>query len=1067
MKKKLFISLITAVIAIPAVIMAIAACNNGSRPEGPCDVYAAAGTPCASAHSTTRALFKAYNGPLYQVMRQSDGKTLDIKVVNPYGYADSEAQDKFCEDTYCWITIIYDLGPNGNDLHQAPRGGFGGHAMGGFNNIPVADWAPVTVYGHKVYGAFIAPGMGLRWNDTKGIAVDDQAEGQYWVINGQHYNDGCCFDYGNAETDSRDDGDGTMETTYFGNQTAWYHGHEPGPWIMTDQENNLVGCVNPDPNDKFCPTLYPVDFRFVFATADGEPHHWRSMGGDAQKGELTVFYDGGRIQNDRSSYDPMRKQGAILLGNGGDNSVGSQGTFYEGAMTVPGSFPTAETNQAVMDNVVAAQYDVERLTVAAEKDINRPNRLQTFFPGETQKVAVKFVNTTGKEIKDLSFSLKVPAGWKAEEAKKIEYPVAPGQTVIVTFDVTSGDKEFNGDLAAIAKWGKNTEKSVEKVRNTSPVKINEFRTAGANPTDSFIELYNAGDSPVDLSGWTVNHHKINIPSFSNVVIPSGTTLAPKSFYVLGLATTGLAVPAAKGDKVIYTRSVDGLKAGDTIEIGGEKAVIAKVSAPAEDPAAASMMGGFMRRTAPGSPTTVWQPLPEGPVITIKAGATSIPVTSVENMKVGQKLAIGYGAEYPAVERVMEKYEVVTITEVGKPGTQAWLAYDAKPGDTNIKVSSTENISVGDKIRLDIASEGHGIEWVTVKAVGTPSIVSPNRGPMPLEQAGTGLDLEEPIKYAHSANIPFSNNGTGVSFEPATKYDHSSNEPVLALCFEVELTEALASDWPIDAPVQKAGAKEAGFQGTPDIYYGGPSFANAGTITLRTAKGNVADALNYGLMVEPWVSEGYHEDSGHGLGGSVVSVYSPNTRFLMPGQTIVTPDLSVGRFPDGADADDNINDFKSQNHSSLAAAAAAGATNIKVARTNGLKPGSKITIDNETVTVKEVGSTGATTLMYRAVAGDKSLQVQGVQDFRAGQTVKIGNEEFKIASVVQGRRPFGAAGNTLVPSIINLDGALRASYGVNTPVAGTGITLTAPLKSAHRQGAAMTDNVPTPGAPNAY
>ena len=52
--------------------------------------------------------------------------------------------------------------------------------------------------------------------------------------------------------------------------------------------------------------------------------------------------------------------------------------------------------------------------------------------------------------------------------------------------------------------------------------------------------------------------------------------------------------------------------------------------------------------------------------------------------------------------------------------------------------------------------------------------------MPLEQAGTGLELEEPIKFNHSANIPFANNGTGISFEPATKFDHSSNEPVLAL-----------------------------------------------------------------------------------------------------------------------------------------------------------------------------------------------------------------------------------------------------------------------------------------------
>jgi hypothetical protein len=49
--------------------------------QGPCDIYAAAGDSCVAAHSTTRALYATYNGPLYQVLRQSDGKTLDIGVV--------------------------------------------------------------------------------------------------------------------------------------------------------------------------------------------------------------------------------------------------------------------------------------------------------------------------------------------------------------------------------------------------------------------------------------------------------------------------------------------------------------------------------------------------------------------------------------------------------------------------------------------------------------------------------------------------------------------------------------------------------------------------------------------------------------------------------------------------------------------------------------------------------------------------------------------------------------------------------------------------------------------------
>ena len=71
-----------------------------SRPQGPCDIYSAAGDRCVAAHSTTRALYASYNGPLYQVLRQSDGKVLNIGVVQPAasdtgGYADAAAQDAF------------------------------------------------------------------------------------------------------------------------------------------------------------------------------------------------------------------------------------------------------------------------------------------------------------------------------------------------------------------------------------------------------------------------------------------------------------------------------------------------------------------------------------------------------------------------------------------------------------------------------------------------------------------------------------------------------------------------------------------------------------------------------------------------------------------------------------------------------------------------------------------------------------------------------------------------------------------------------------------------------------
>ncbi len=69
------------------------------RPQGPCDIYAAGGTPCVAAHSTTRALYASYNGPFYQVRRLSDNAVKNIGVVQPValplpnagGYADAAA----------------------------------------------------------------------------------------------------------------------------------------------------------------------------------------------------------------------------------------------------------------------------------------------------------------------------------------------------------------------------------------------------------------------------------------------------------------------------------------------------------------------------------------------------------------------------------------------------------------------------------------------------------------------------------------------------------------------------------------------------------------------------------------------------------------------------------------------------------------------------------------------------------------------------------------------------------------------------------------------------------------
>ncbi|MEY9857066.1 hypothetical protein ABH935_002674 [Catenulispora sp. GAS73] len=311
--------------------------------QGPCDIYAAGGTPCVAAHSTTRALYAAYNGPLYQVRRSSDNATADVGLLSAGGVANASTQDSFCAGASCVITVIYDQSGRGNNLTPAPAGGYV-HTPDSPAN---ATAAPITVGGHKAYGAFTSTGIGYRDDTTNGVATGDNPEGEYDVVDGTHYNNGCCFDYGNAETTNNDDGNGTMEAIYFGNASYWDTGAGNGPWIMADLENGLFSGSNvnsPNPGDT------TINYRFTTAMVKGAANQWAIRGGNAQSGNLSTFYSGPRP----AGYNPMHKEGAILLGIGGDNSDGAAGTFYEGVMT--SGYPSDATEAAVQANINAAGY---------------------------------------------------------------------------------------------------------------------------------------------------------------------------------------------------------------------------------------------------------------------------------------------------------------------------------------------------------------------------------------------------------------------------------------------------------------------------------------------------------------------------------------------------------------------------------------------------------------------------------------------------------------------------------------------------------------------------------------
>jgi len=427
---------------------------------GPCDLYSSGGTPCVAAHGTTRALYSTYTGPLYQVKRGSDGATTTIAPLSAGGVANAAAQDSICASTTCLITIIYDQSGRGNHLTQAPPGGFSGPESNGYDNLASAIGAPVTLNDQKAYGVFMSPGTGYRNNAASGTATGDTAEGMYAVLDGTHYNAGCCFDYGNAETSSHDTGNGHMEAIYFGDNAVWGTGSGSGPWVMADLENGLfsgssAGSNAGDPS---------ISYRFVTAIVKGEPSQWAIRGANAASGSLSTYYSG--VRPSVSGYNPMSKEGAIILGIGGDNSDGAQGTFYEGVMT--SGYPSDATENSVQANIVAAKYALTSLTSGPALTVGSSISLRATTACCTTRYIAHTGSTVNTQVVSSSSTtaLKQQASWTVRTGLgnsgcfSFESNDTPGSYIrhynfVLLLNANDGTKQFYEDATFCPQGGLN------------------------------------------------------------------------------------------------------------------------------------------------------------------------------------------------------------------------------------------------------------------------------------------------------------------------------------------------------------------------------------------------------------------------------------------------------------------------------------------------------------------------------------------------------------------------------------------------------------------------------------
>jgi hypothetical protein len=476
----------------------------------PCDVYDNDGAACTASYSTVRALFSYYDGPLYQVQRASDGETDDVGLLSTGGYVNASEQDSFCANTTCTFTKIYDQSPQENDLTLEGAGG-----AAGADHAADASALKITVDGDKeAYGIDFTGAVGYRDNSTTGIAANGGAEGMYMVAGGTNVNDGCCFDFGNAETSTHDTGNGHMDAVNFSTTCYFPPCTGSGPWVEADLENGLFQGGNG--SNTANTGLVGDDFVTAMLKNNGQTTY-SLRGGNAQSGGLSTWYDG-PLPN-LGGYQPMQQEGAIVLGSGGDNSNWDVGSFFEGVMTA--GYPSDAADAAVQSGIVSVGYAGNSAGSGAGSGVgvtpSAAGQAVVHTAGATGASAsgyssVYTVNSANGDLQE-SYLPYMGDNWSTQDLSANygtpqvmpgTQPVAVvhcGYTSVYTVDASNGDVQetYLADIGAVwatqdlsAKYG------VPPTNETPTAVVHDAGATGQSATCGYTSVYTVDASNGDL-----------------------------------------------------------------------------------------------------------------------------------------------------------------------------------------------------------------------------------------------------------------------------------------------------------------------------------------------------------------------------------------------------------------------------------------------------------------------------------------------------------------------------------------------------------------------------------------
>lgn len=123
------------------------------------------------------------------------------------------------------------------------------------------------------------------------------------------------------------------------------------------------------------------------------------------------------------------------------------------------------------------------------------------------------------------------------------------------------------------------------ISNSGKIVISELRVAGADAGDEFIELYNAEDFPVDLSGWSLQYVSGGGSSFSITKknLHPGLVIDPKGFLLIARGKNASGTDGFAGsvvpDMAQRTISFSGSASGATLFLVNDTSPIENISDP--------------------------------------------------------------------------------------------------------------------------------------------------------------------------------------------------------------------------------------------------------------------------------------------------------------------------------------------------------------------------------------------------------------------------------------------------------------------------------------------------------